>query len=292
MKKFETEYKNQIAIELPDLWDRIEAGVDEYEATKNSTVTALADDNIENKITAISRKRTFVTIAKVLGAAACLFIVINVFRIAGTNKSEATADSTMVNFAPAAECVMEDAYADDYVAEEAEEAEADYSYAAEDAYSEAAFEETYEPATDEAATEASEITVNGSLVTTKDSAVIDSALINGKVVYASGTWNLKGDISAEYDDLTVIANLFNCDKDNAAELQSLFRAGNMAGVEYGFYTNVSPEVENYMDGDSAFDGLDRDNIALTLIETEDGSEYYVFTLAEDKVTIVEIAKIH
>lgn len=288
MKKFETEYKDQIAIELPDLWDRIEAGVDEYEATKNSTVTALADDNIENKITAISRKRTFVTIAKVLGAAACLFIVINVFRIAGTNKSEATADSTMFNIAPAAESVMEDSCA----AEEAEEAAADYSYAEEDAYSEAAFEETYEPATEEAATEASEITVNGSLVTTKDSAVIDSALINGEVVYASGTWNQKGDISAEYDDLTVIANLFNCDKDNAAELQSLFREGNMAGVEYGFYISVSPEVENYMDGDSAFDGLDRDNIALTLIETEDGSEYYVFTLVEDKVTIVEVAKVN
>ncbi|MCR5281829.1 MAG: hypothetical protein K6E18_00510 [Lachnospiraceae bacterium] len=37
MKELEKEYQNAISLELPYLWDRIEAGVDEYEAEKKAT---------------------------------------------------------------------------------------------------------------------------------------------------------------------------------------------------------------------------------------------------------------
>ena len=34
MKQLDIEYKNAISLELPDLWSRIEAGIDEFEAAK------------------------------------------------------------------------------------------------------------------------------------------------------------------------------------------------------------------------------------------------------------------
>ena len=38
MKELEIEYKKQIELELPDLWSRIESGVDAYEASKNNDI--------------------------------------------------------------------------------------------------------------------------------------------------------------------------------------------------------------------------------------------------------------
>lgn len=303
MNKFETEYKNQIAIELPDLWDRIEAGVDAYEAAKNETVTVKTDENIENKITAISRKRTFVTIVKVLGAAACLFIVINVFRFAGNNKNMATSDAAAdagamyFNSTDSAATADEAPMYEDTACEAVEEEYDDYNTdaftssikgdatATNDAVAGSA------AASDDACEEATECEPESTIVDYD----VDSVLANGIVLYAAGQWtvdveNMRGDY--EYDDLAIISDLFECDNSNAASIQSIFRKGNIAGVEYGFYKALSPEVENYMDADPAFDGIDREQVAITIIETADSAQYVVFTMAEANVEVLEIVQVN
>ena len=47
MKNLETEYKNQISHEAPDLWDRIEAGIDKIEAEKAATQQTVPQTNIQ-----------------------------------------------------------------------------------------------------------------------------------------------------------------------------------------------------------------------------------------------------
>lgn len=299
MNKFETEYKNQIAIELPDLWDRIEAGVDAYEAAKNETVTVKADENIESKITAISRKRTFVTVAKILGAAACLFIVINVFRIVGNNKNMETSDAGAMYFnstdsaATTDEAPMYEEAACEAVEEEYDDYNTDAftssikgdASATNDAVAGSAV------ASDDVCEEATECEPESAIVDYD----VDSVLANGIVLYAAGQWtvdveNMRGDY--EYDDLAIISDLFECDNSNAASIQSIFRKGNIAGVEYGFYKALSPEVENYMDADPAFDGIDREQVAITIIETADSGQYVVFTMAEANVEVLEIVQVN
>ena len=43
MKNLEIEYNNMINAELPDLWSRIEAGVDAYEAEKIKNTSSTED---------------------------------------------------------------------------------------------------------------------------------------------------------------------------------------------------------------------------------------------------------
>jgi len=89
MKNLETEYKDQISAEAPDLWSRIEAGIDEIEAkkdvskdafTKESKATTITDASIKKKdnITYFNKNRG--TIAKILAAVACLLIAVVAIR--------------------------------------------------------------------------------------------------------------------------------------------------------------------------------------------------------------------
>lgn len=119
MKAIETEYKNQISLEIPDLWSRIEAGVDQYEMSKESTksseviseakVIASQENAADEKIVNINRSKKIIPIlGRIAVAAACIALASTVVMNFGNRKDE-SASSTM-NFAadsaPAAETDM------------------------------------------------------------------------------------------------------------------------------------------------------------------------------------------
>ena len=128
MKNLETEYKDQISAEVPDLWGRIEAGIDEIEAkkeastkeTKDNTITSASVEKKDN-ITYFNKNKG--TIAKILAAVACLLIAVvairgGVLRNFGNMSKSAQSEVAM----EATESVTESAIAENSYAEEAAEA--------------------------------------------------------------------------------------------------------------------------------------------------------------------------
>lgn len=105
MKAIENEYRKQISQDIPDLWARIEAGVDEYEKTKASETemtvvkTSVGNRVSDDKVVNINSKRTITTIGKILGAVACIALAATVvFNFGSRTKSETAstmADSAM-----------------------------------------------------------------------------------------------------------------------------------------------------------------------------------------------------
>jgi len=120
MKNLETEYKNQISHEAPDLWDRIEAGIDRIEAEKaTAPATAISDtptapvntdltnndqiynDQINNtsvsktQIRRFNSRKVIYTIGKYSAVAVALiavFLTVNVIRN-GIGRDSATSPS-------------------------------------------------------------------------------------------------------------------------------------------------------------------------------------------------------
>jgi len=89
MKNLETEYKDQISAEVPDLWGRIEAGIDEIEAKKDASkeaptpeanATTITGASIEKKDNITYFNKNKGTIAKNLAAVACLLIAVVAIR--------------------------------------------------------------------------------------------------------------------------------------------------------------------------------------------------------------------
>lgn len=141
MKQLDIEYKNQISMEIPDLWSRIEAGVDAYEAEKikNTSSTEDVSEYKESNIVKFSKKATrFATVGGgMIAAAACIFIVVKV--VIGLKGAGDYSDAPSMNFATASDTCESAA---------CEDAEAYYS---DEAYEEAATEaEYYEKAATEA----------------------------------------------------------------------------------------------------------------------------------------------
>ena len=138
MKSLETEYRDAISLELPDLWSRIEAGVDEYEANKkNEKITYInkkeeteTEKEADPVIKKIHRKNTISNISRFVAAAACLILAIGAFRMIGGSKSSnsatAMSDAAVAYEASdaAASC---DAASEEASYEKAEEAVAQYS---------------------------------------------------------------------------------------------------------------------------------------------------------------------
>ena len=89
MKNLETEYKDQISAEVPDLWGRIEAGIGEIEAKKDASkeaptteanATTITGASIEKKDNITYFNKNKGTIAKILAAVACLLIAVIAIR--------------------------------------------------------------------------------------------------------------------------------------------------------------------------------------------------------------------
>lgn len=153
MKQLDIEYKNQISQELPDLWSRIEAGVDAYEASKinnaskedapdkcvaadvvqSQTASASNESNVIN-ISAV-RKRRFAIAGRIVAAAACLFVVVGVVRMFGGRKNYTTDAGASYEASDAPSAAYED-YSDDAAACEEAVYETEPVIEAEPAYEE------------------------------------------------------------------------------------------------------------------------------------------------------------
>lgn len=109
MKAIETEYKNQISLEIPDLWSRIEAGVDEYEKNKvNNTVSSVdtkavetitdtqSEDKTDEKVININRTKKIIPIlGRIAVAAACIALASTVVTNFGNRSKNESATATM-----------------------------------------------------------------------------------------------------------------------------------------------------------------------------------------------------
>ena len=149
MKAIETEYKNQISHDIPDLWSRIEAGVDEYERNKaadnsepvmsvdlNKTDFEIDKEKVTNIEEAAERKRetdssfnrrkVITMIGRIVAAVACIGLAATVVFNFGRTKNGAAMTENATSSAPADACADE---APMYVEEsEAAYEEDDYSF--------------------------------------------------------------------------------------------------------------------------------------------------------------------
>ena len=164
MSNFENEYRKHSAETTPDLWARIEAGIDEYEASNAKTESeSITKDNpeqtIKNNVISINDKKK-INITKYIGiiaAAACLLIAIPAIVLMKDNSSHSeTTASEAVSAAEEAAAPMEAPAAAEYeeVAEVTDEApSATFN---EEAMSDSTLDEpatVYEADIEEAATE-------------------------------------------------------------------------------------------------------------------------------------------
>ena len=122
MKNLENEYRNQIDSEAPDLWARIEAGVDAYEESKKET-NAPVQEKKENITFFNKYKNTF---SKIIVAAACVALVVvavkgGVLRNFGGSKSAATETAMAETAMETTEAAAENSYYDDSMSEAAAE---------------------------------------------------------------------------------------------------------------------------------------------------------------------------
>lgn len=101
MKNLENEYRKITEENVPDLWDRIEAGIDKLEAEKEATSISNTADN--KKVVSIKKKKTVNRIVPILVAAAALLLSIGLFTMSnsGIVKTTDSAASTGMSAAPA-----------------------------------------------------------------------------------------------------------------------------------------------------------------------------------------------
>ena len=164
MKQLDIEYKNAISLELPDLWSRIEAGIDEFEATKkngNNTenkfdqpeIRVTADQVITNEPVNINERRknsarTLRYIKRISAAAASILVLVVVIKalgLRGSQSSTAPMSDAADYAAPesAASEAASEATSDEAAYEEFEAAE---EASDSESYDESAYEAAEEPA--------------------------------------------------------------------------------------------------------------------------------------------------
>ena len=100
MKNLEKEYKEQISLETPDLWSRIEAGVDAYEASKTAATPVTAEtpaapaEARKDNIVKFNSKKFFDILGKISVAAILFLVVAATYNVARhSRKDAATAPS-------------------------------------------------------------------------------------------------------------------------------------------------------------------------------------------------------
>ena len=164
MKQLDIEYKNAISLELPDLWSRIEAGIDEFEAAKNEDGTEISKDGqpemsvtadcaIKNEPVNINERRNnsarILRYIKRISAAAAsilvLVVVIKALGLRGSQSSTAPMSDAADYAAPesAASEAASEATSDEAAYEEFEAAE---EASDSESYDESAYEAAEEPA--------------------------------------------------------------------------------------------------------------------------------------------------
>lgn len=164
MKQLDIEYKNAISLELPDLWSRIEAGIDEFEAAKNEDGTEISKDGqpemsvtadraIKNEPVNINERRnnsarTLRYIKRISAAAASILVLVVVIKALGLRGSQ----SSTAPMSDAADYAAPESAASEAASETAsdeaayEEFEAAEEASDSESYDESAYEAAEEPA--------------------------------------------------------------------------------------------------------------------------------------------------
>ena len=128
MKNLEIEYKKLTEENVPDLWDRIEAGIDKLEAEKSIETTiekAVQNDdnsvsNNNKKVVNIRKKKSLSRIVPIIAAAAALVLSCGLFMMKNSNKSYSPTVAD-VGYEAAAEMAMDSDYGENAAAEAYEE---------------------------------------------------------------------------------------------------------------------------------------------------------------------------
>ena len=89
MKNLEKEYKEAISHDTPDLWSRIEAGVDAYEASKKEVVSETPSEKPKDNIVKFDSKRFINIIGKISVAAVLFLVVAATFNLTRNTRKEA-----------------------------------------------------------------------------------------------------------------------------------------------------------------------------------------------------------
>lgn len=116
MKNLEIEYKKLTEENVPDLWDRIEAGIDKLEADKNiiGTNNYVNNEEVTKKVVSINKKKTVNRIVPIIVAAAAIALSFGLFMMSNS-RSLKTADSATAErpyYDAAADVAEENAYND------------------------------------------------------------------------------------------------------------------------------------------------------------------------------------
>jgi len=90
MKNLEKEYKEQISLETPDLWSRIEAGVDAYESSKKEAAPSVSVTDTDTKVVRFDTKKFINIIGKISVAAVLILAVAATYNVTRKGKSDSS----------------------------------------------------------------------------------------------------------------------------------------------------------------------------------------------------------
>lgn len=258
MKELEIEYTKQISLETPDLWSRIEAGIDEYEVKRKQNEVVSETEVKEEKTDTIKiqkRNRTIIYLRNTVMAAAALLLAVGVFKMVGGVKN-----TTM------------DAATDNSISYSAEApAQADASAANEETAQESAYEEEAEYE-EEAAYEAVD-----------DTAGVDRG--DSKKTFTAAPAGSEGNtqIITDQDILQqniALSQIMDCDVETAAGvIETLKEAG--FKKPYAFETETNEPVQS--NETTKAEAASEDTVKIYFKDLTDDTLYYMIcTVRADK----------
>ncbi len=122
MKNLETEYKKQIADEVPDLWSRIESSIDAIEGQNekdNNVVEFKAPENTSGS--RIKKINSILKYSAIVASAACVLVVVLAVTRSGKDMSAAAPMSESAAYDTGSAAANESYYEESAEAEDAEE---------------------------------------------------------------------------------------------------------------------------------------------------------------------------
>ncbi len=245
MKELEIEYTKQISLETPDLWSRIEAGIDEYEVKRKQNEVVSETEVKEEKTDTIKiqkRNRTIIYLRNTVMAAAALLLAVGVFKMVGGVKN-----TTM------------DAATDNSISYSAEApAQADTAPAYEETAQEAECEE-------EAAFEVADDTADGYRSDSKETFTAAPAESAGNSFIVTEPDTLKQSIS--------LAQIMDCDVTIAT---GMIETLNDAGIKepYCFEANNTEETREFNNKSKA-EGASEKAVKIFFKDMTDDTLYYM-----------------
>ena len=261
MKQLEIEYKNAISLEVPDLWIRIEAGIDEYESSKVKE---------EKKVIKFDHKKVIAYAGRFSAAAVCLLLAMGAFKlVSGGDKAAnmATSEAPMMSdsaatYTASEEC-CEPAAAEEYMTDSEMEADDsfDSSYSMSEAASEATAEDNYE---------------------------FDRDAQKKINAYQSETDDHKADSIAVYVVPVVrLKRALDCDDDQALMIIRLLPKNGIKGA-YDFM--LAPDDEPDSEAVKEIEGIGDDTIRISFVDEEE-SRYLMYCNRNIDETVTVLAVI-